>query len=71
MHFRLSDDESAALVRLLRKAIDEDRYPLSPRVQLLQAILDQLDPPPVRETPPPLKVYAPPRAKPGQRRDRR
>ena len=72
MHVDLTDDESAALARLLRKAIDDDRYPLSPRVRLLQAILDQLDPPPVREPPPPpLKTYEPPRAKPGQRRGRR
>jgi hypothetical protein len=71
MHLDLSDDQAAALTRLLRKAIDEDRYPLSPRVRQLQAILDKIEPPPVRETPPPLKVYEPPRAKPGQRRSRR
>jgi hypothetical protein len=67
----LSDDESTALARLLRKAIDDDRYPLSPRIRTLQGILDQIVPPPVRETPPPLRVYEPPRAKPGQRRGRR
>jgi len=40
MHLDLSDDETAALTRLLRKAIDEDRFPLSPRVRTLQGILD-------------------------------
>jgi len=71
MNLELSDDESDALARLLRKAIDEDRYPLSPRIRLLQGILDKIEPPPVREPPPPLKVYEPPRAKPGLRRGRR
>jgi hypothetical protein len=68
MHLDLSDDESVALARRLRRAIDDDRYPLSPRIRMLQAILDKIEPPSVREAPPPLKVYAPPRAKPGQRR---
>jgi hypothetical protein len=71
MNLELSDDESAALARLLRRAIDDDRYPLSPRILLIQGILDKLDPPPLRETPPPLKVYETPRSKPGQRRGRR
>ena len=71
MHLDLSDDETAALTRLLRKAIDEDRYPLSPRIRALQGILDKIEPQPLHEPPPPLKVYAPPRAKPGQRRSRR
>ena len=68
MHLDLSDDESAALARLLRKTIDEDHYPLSPRIRTLQAILDRLDPPPVREPPPPLKIYEPPRFVRGRRR---
>jgi hypothetical protein len=71
MHLDLSDDETAALARLLRKAIDDDRFPLSPRIRLLQGVLDKIDPRPVHEPPPPLRVYAPPRAKPGQRRGRR
>jgi hypothetical protein len=68
MNLDLSDDESTALARLLRKAIDEDRYPLSPRIRLLQAILDKIDPPPARETPPLLKAYEPPRFVRGRRR---
>jgi hypothetical protein len=31
MTLDLTDDETAALLRLLRSMIDEDRYPLSPR----------------------------------------
>jgi hypothetical protein len=54
--------QTAALTRLLRDTIDDDRYPLSPRIRLLQAVLDQLDPPPVREAPPPLKTRDPPRS---------
>ena len=61
----------AALTRLLRDAIVGDPYPFSSRICALQQILDMLDPPLIRETPPPLKVYAPPRAKAGQRRWRR
>ena len=43
-HLDLSDDEAAALIRLLRKAIDGDHYPLSPPVQTLQAVLNKLRP---------------------------
>jgi hypothetical protein len=68
MHLDLSDDETAALTRLLHDTINDDRYPLSPRVRLLQAILDKIEPPLVREPPPPLKVYGPPRFVRGRRR---
>ncbi len=70
MNLDLSDDETAALTRLLRDTIDGDRHPLSPRIQTLKAILDKIEPPPVREPLPPLKVYAPPRATAGNRRRR-
>jgi hypothetical protein len=54
----LTDDEHSALVRLVRSAIDEARYPLSPRVKMLRAILEKLDPAarqePRPELPPPL-----------------
>jgi len=33
----LSDEEKRALAKLLRRAIDDDRFPLSPRVQMWQA----------------------------------
>jgi hypothetical protein len=35
----LTDEETAALTRLLREKIDNDRYPLSPRIQTLRGIL--------------------------------
>jgi hypothetical protein len=53
MNLELSDQESEALARLLRNAIDDDRYPLSPRVQTLKAILAKIRPEPAREPPPP------------------
>ena len=40
----LSDEETTALLRLLSTTIDDDRYPLSPRVQTLKAILERLEP---------------------------
>jgi hypothetical protein len=40
----LSDGEAAALVQLLRRTINDDPYPLSPRLVLLKAILAKLDP---------------------------
>ena len=35
----LSADEKLALTAALKRSIDEDRYPLSPRVRTLAAIL--------------------------------
>jgi hypothetical protein len=61
-HLDLSDDETAVLVALLTRTITDDRYPLSPRIRALKAILAKLRPEPVREALPPPKVYAPPRA---------
>jgi hypothetical protein len=68
MTLDLSDEETAALTRLLSNTIDADRYPLSPRIQTLKAILGKIRPEPVREPLPPLKVYAPPRASAKRRR---
>ena len=42
MTLDLSDDENAALVDLLREAIERDRFPLSPRVTRLRGILAKL-----------------------------
>jgi hypothetical protein len=59
----LNDEDIEVLVRLLRKAIDGDRYPLSPRAQTLRAILEKLRPAPARPAASPEpRVYAPPRA---------
>ena len=64
----LTDEETDALARLLSRTIDDDRYPLSPRVQTLKAVLAKIRPEPAREPLPPLKHYEPPRA--GARRRR-
>jgi len=45
MTFDLSDDEKLALTALLKRTIEEDRYPLSPRLHPLKAILAKLKPP--------------------------
>ena len=69
---RLSDDEKTALVALLKRTIDDDRYPLSPRIRTLKGILAKLQPSePTRAPPPPLPHYAPPRAKAPYRRSQR
>ena len=65
----LTDPEADALARLLRNAIDGDRYPLSSRVLTLKAILAKLRPEPPREPLPPLKTYALPAR--GRYRERR
>jgi hypothetical protein len=39
MTLDLSDEETAALARLLTTTIDDNRYPFSPRIQTLKAIL--------------------------------
>jgi hypothetical protein len=53
----LSDDEAAALAQLLRRTINDDPYPLSPRLAPLKAILEKLNPPqPPPEPTPPLQA---------------
>jgi hypothetical protein len=42
---RLTDAEKTALVALLRRTIDDDRYPLSPRISQLRDIPAKLQPP--------------------------
>jgi hypothetical protein len=66
----LSDEESAALIRELADITGNDRYPFSPRIRTLTAILAKLRPEPVREPLPPPKRYAPPRATAARRRRR-
>ena len=68
MMLDLTEEETDALARLLRRTIDADRYPLSPRIQTMKAILSKIRPEPVREPLPPPKVYAPPRPTLGSRR---
>jgi hypothetical protein len=42
MTLDLTDDDRAALIELMREAIERDRFPLSPRVTRLRAILAKL-----------------------------
>jgi hypothetical protein len=68
MHLDLTDEEAAALIKELHDIIEGDKYPFSPRIRTLSAILAKLRPEPVREPLPPPKVYAPPRFNRGRRR---
>jgi hypothetical protein len=62
MNLDLSSDEADALVKELDGIVRNDRYPLSPRIQTLRAVLAKLRPEPVREPLPEPKRYEPPRA---------
>jgi hypothetical protein len=64
----LSDEETAALTRLLSDTIVADRYPLSLRIQTLKAILGKIRPERACEPLPPLRHYEPPRATTARRR---
>jgi hypothetical protein len=44
----LTDDEAAALTQELHEIVENDRYPFSPRIRTLRAILAKLRPEPVR-----------------------
>ena len=44
-NLELTDHDKAALAAVLRATIAADRYPLSPRVRQLRAILERLEPP--------------------------
>jgi hypothetical protein len=68
MNLDLSDEEITALTRLLIDTIDGDRFPFSPRIQMLRTILAKIRPEPVREQLPPPKQYAPPRSTTARRR---
>jgi hypothetical protein len=66
----LSDDEAAALAQLLRRTINDDPYPLSPRLAPLKAILAKLNPPePPSGSTPPLQARGAPSSE-GRRRRR-
>jgi hypothetical protein len=47
----LDDAERAAVVALLKRAIAESRYPLSPEIGALRRALEKLEPPPERPQP--------------------
>ena len=67
-HLDLTDEEAAALIKELADITGNDRYPFSPRIQTLRAIVSKLRPEPAREPLPPPKVYSPPRATAARRR---
>jgi hypothetical protein len=65
----LTPEEREALTGLLRRAIDEARYPYSRRYTPIKAILAKLDPPAPRlESHPPLPAGGGPRVGRGRRR---
>ena len=70
MNLELSDEETAALTQELHSIVENDRYPFSPRVRTLRAILAKVRPEPVREPLPPPKHYEPPRSTIARRRRR-
>jgi hypothetical protein len=49
MMLDLTEEETDALARLLSRTIDDDRYPLSPRIHTLKTVLAKIRPEPVRE----------------------
>jgi len=66
--FDLTDEESSALRKSLTDAIEYDRYPLSPRVQMLRGILMKFGP--MAPQPPPPARPPTPDARLGARADR-
>jgi hypothetical protein len=61
MNLELNDEQAETLVRELHSIIQNDRYPLSPRIVALKKILGQLRPAPARPTPvPPRRHYESP-----------
>src|SRR5947209_1963361 len=56
MMLDLTEEETDALARLLSRTIDDDRYPLSPRIHTLNTVLAKIRPEPAREPLPPLKI---------------
>jgi len=60
MNLELTDEQSEALIRLLSRTIDDDRYPVSPRIATLKQILGKLKPELARPASLPPRVYSPP-----------
>jgi hypothetical protein len=65
MQLDLTEEEGAALLRELNNLIENDRYPLSPRIRLLRAIRAKL--PGAPQEPPPARPPTPDERKPGRR----
>ena len=60
MMLDLTNEETGVLAKLLSRTIEDDRYPLSPRIQTLKGILAKIRSDPARQPLPPPKAYAPP-----------
>ena len=60
MYLELNDVQAEVLTRELHSTIQNDHYPLSPRIVTLKEILGQLRPEPEREPLPPRRHYEPP-----------
>jgi hypothetical protein len=60
--------KAAARAQELYAIVENDRYPLSPRIRTLTGILAELRPELAHEPLPPPKAYAPPRATAARRR---
>jgi hypothetical protein len=61
MNLDLNDAQTEVLTRELHSIIQNDRYPLSPRIVALKEILALLQPEPARAAAaPPPRIYAPP-----------
>ena len=69
MNLELNDVQARGADRELHCIIQNDRYPLSPRIVALKEILAQLRPEPERERLSPRRHYEPPRG--GRYRRRR
>ena len=69
MDLDLTDEEITTLLRELDRIIENDRFPLSPRVQTLKQIRAKIRPERMREPLPPPKHFEQPRAA-RRRRDR-
>jgi hypothetical protein len=64
----LTEDERQAVCKLLRNAIDADRYRLSERVRTWKSALAKLDPGSMRPEPKPPQPAGPTRTRGGGRR---
>jgi hypothetical protein len=60
MDLHLTDDQAALLLKVLDRVIDDDRFPLSPRVTALREIRALVKPYPERQPTEPPKYYDPP-----------
>ena len=60
MNLDLTDEQTEALTLELSQIVQNDRYPLSPRIVALKEILGQVRPEPEREPLPPRRHYEPP-----------